>query len=107
MRSDEIGLRDFVWCWAWALGSLGAVMLFGDLSKEAMVPIAVRAFLWAIPVGIILFGLVTLTQSFKAIPGRWIAAAWIVISVVAGIPDVAGSQDDAETCYDRQGPYSC
>lgn len=107
MRSDEIGLRDIVWCWAWAIGSLLAVTYFGDFSLASIVPLAVRALLWAIPIGIVLFGVLMQTHFLKAIPGRWMVAAWIVLSVVAGIPEITGGYDETEVCYDKQGAYSC
>lgn len=107
MRNDQVGLAAIAWCGAWALGSLAGVSYFGDLTLVGTAGVAVRAFLWAIPIGLIVFGLLTQTQILKTIPARWIAAAWIVTSVIAGIPDMTGGYDDTEVCYDRQGAYSC
>ena len=107
MRGDDIGLPDFVWFWAWALGSVLAVSYFGELSAVATVGVGVRALLWAIPIGIIVFVVLTQTHVLKAIPRRWIVAAWIVFSVIAGIPELTGGSEETEVCYDKQGPYSC
>ena len=107
MRGDDIGLPDYVWFGAWTLGLLLAVGYFSELSAVATVGVGVRAFLWAIPIGIFLFGVATQTRVLKAIPGRWLVAAWIVMSVIAGIPELTGGSEDTEVCYDKQGPYSC
>lgn len=107
MRRDDIGLADFVWFWAWALGSLVVVSYVGELSAVAAVGVGVRALLCAIPIGLAFFAVLTQTQLLKKIPGRWIAAAWIVASVIAGIPEWSGGSDESEVCYDKQGPYSC
>jgi hypothetical protein len=74
-----------------------------------MVGVAVRALLWAVPVGIAFFGVALQSNMLVKVPGRWIAAAWIVTSVLAGIPDITGGsgEDGSEVCYDKQGAYSC
>ena len=107
MRREPIGLSDLLWFWAWALGSLLAVSFLGGLSAVSTAGVAVRATLCSVPIGIAVFAVLTQTQLLSRIPGRWVVVAWIVASIIAGIPEWTGGGDKTGVCYDRQGPYSC